>query len=390
MRPQDHPAERWQQIAENNTLLQAAASLDPTPSGVARLRGTYSAAEIQIALDVIAARRSAQGRLEQAEALIADSAGTQQATPAALSAWKARVLSQRCPGAPLLDAGCGIGADTRHLASVMDVRGCDALEARCWMAARYSGAPVTQKQITCIDDLDAACVHLDPARRDESGRRIRDPRQWSPNAALIQSIWATERPACIMLGPGIDLDVLAPPAGVQVAFCSIGHSLIDAAALSGTFAQGLPTRRAVRVLEGVECSGLPERPPSGPPPKEGLFLHVPDPAIERAQLLHLEAAQHGLHEPAPGLGLLLGTQAASSPWLTPWLIEGITPPRTQAMQAWLKAHDAGSVTVRTRGGAASDVDTLAKTLSGRGQTHWTVFILRLGRKKTALMASKAA
>jgi hypothetical protein len=104
--------------------------------------------------------------------------------------------------------------------------------------------------------------------------------------------------------------------------------------------------------------------------------------------LHPIAEAHDLWEPAPGLGLLLGRHAANDPWLRPFSIEGVVPPREDAMAAWLKDHDGGTVTVRTRGAATSDADALARRLSGPGSTSWTVWILRLGRQKTALMTSQ--
>ena len=58
------------------------------------------------------------------------------------------------------------------------------------------------------------------------------------------------------------------------------------------------------------------------------------------------------------------------------------PWRTDAALAWLRDHDAGEVTVKTRGKAV-DPDALARTWRGRGARAWTVFMLRHG---TALRA----
>jgi hypothetical protein len=146
---------------------------------------------------------------------------------------------------------------------------------------------------------------------------------------------------------------------------------------------------ALRGHDMLTCSGPHGDPPSGAKPVEGQVLHVPDPALERARLLHLLATEHSLWEPAPGLGLLIGDTAAASPWCTPWVIHASVPPRTRTMQQWLRANDGGEVTVRTRGGAQKDVDMLSKRLSGPGRTPWTVFVLRLGRHKRAFMTAPA-
>ena len=49
---------------------------------------------------------------------------------------------------------------------------------------------------------------------------------------------------------------------------------------------------------------------------------------------------------------------------------------------WLAERGAGIVTVRTRG-AACDPDAWQKALRGRGETPWTVFVLRLGLRRMA-------
>jgi hypothetical protein len=345
---------------------------------------------VTAAIDIVRARRSAAGRLDDAETLIADADGAQQATPAILARWKARRIAELAAGAMVVDCGCGIGADTRMLSQVASVTAIERSVARAWMAQCYSGIAVSNETITDYNAVDGV-LYLDPGRRDESGTRLRDPNLWSPGLDTVQSIWATQRDACTMLGPGIHLDACAIPTDVQVSFCSIDGTLTDAAAWSGALALhageleavALSSDGTVRLLHGH-----PGVPPGGPPPESNLVLHVPDPALERARLLHPIAEAHDLWEPAPGLGLLLGRHAANDPWLRPFSIEGVVPPREDAMAAWLKDHDGGTVTVRTRGAATSDADALARRLSGPGSTSWTVWILRLGRQKTALMTSQ--
>lgn len=391
MNPDRIALQDWKVAAAETSLLEAISAVSTVEARhVAAWRKHASADVVAAAIDVVRARRSAADRLEDAETLIADADGAQQATPAILARWKAQRIAAAAPGAMVVDCGCGIGADTRMLAQVSDVSAIERSVARAWMAQCYSGVAVSTETTTDYNAVEGV-LHLDPGRRDDAGARLRDPTLWSPGLEALQSIWTAQRDACIMLGPGVHLDECALPEDVQVSFCSIDRTLTDAAAWSGTLALhkgqleavGLSSDGVVRLLHGH-----PGVPPGGPPPAAGLVLHVPDPALERARLLDQIAEAHDLWEPATGLGLLLGRAAADDAWLQPWTIEGVASPREDAMAAWLKDHDGGTVTVRTRGAATSDADALSRRLSGRGSTPWTVWILRLGRQKTALMTSQ--
>ena len=130
---------------------------------------------------------------------------------------------------------------------------------------------------------------------------------------------------------------------------------------------------------------------SGPPstalataPPARLLL-VPDPALERAELL----PTLDLPELAPGLGVLTADAAPSgedAAWLTAFEVLADLPFREKKVAAWLHARDAGEVTVKTRGRAA-EPDSLARHLSGRGGTPYVVFVLRLGTAIRAIVCA---
>ncbi len=138
-------------------------------------------------------------------------------------------------------------------------------------------------------------------------------------------------------------------------------------------------------------AGEPE--PTAHPGAFGRYLLVPDPALERARLMHLVAAPHSLAEPAPGLGVLTtdalppaaGTCAA---WFDAYEIVAELPTRERAAAAWLAERGAGIVTVRTRGGAC-DPDAWQHSLRGRGDQPWTVFVLRVGDARRVLAVRAA-
>jgi hypothetical protein len=80
-----------------------------------------------------------------------------------------------------------------------------------------------------------------------------------------------------------------------------------------------------------------------------------------------------------GLGIAHGPAPShEDAWWWRWYrVQAEIPWRTEAAASWLRDHDAGEVTVKTRGKAV-DPDALARAWRGRGATPWTVFMLRHG------------
>jgi hypothetical protein len=231
-------------------------------------------------------------------------------------------------------------------------------------------------------------VHIDPARRDQtSGARRHDPSQWSPAAEALRSIMDQHPDACIKMGPGIDPDQLPmKQTGDEVEFISLDGQLSQALLWTGLFAT--QSHRATCCVDNqvhTVSSDELSRPPFADTSWIGQWLHVPDPALERAQLLGTLCDTWSLAEPAVGLGLLVGPRHADTPWLAAYEVVDQMPWRVERIQQWLKAHDAGIVEIRTRGGAIQDVDRLRSAFRGRGKTAWTVFGLRLGEARIAVL-----
>ena len=124
-------------------------------------------------------------------------------------------------------------------------------------------------------------------------------------------------------------------------------------------------------------------------PEPGDWLVEARPALERARLVaHQLGARDDVRELAPGLGLMGSSAATNDPWFTDWRIEAVLPLRERGLKKWLRAHDAGEVVVRTRGGAV-DPDTWSRALKGSGSTTWVVFALRLGSTTRAIVTHSA-
>ena len=64
------------------------------------------------------------------------------------------------------------------------------------------------------------------------------------------------------------------------------------------------------------------------------------------------------------------------------------PWRPRKVKAWLQANDGGIVQVKTRG-KAIDTDAVQRQLRGNGAEPYTVFGLRLGTPRIAIIARRA-
>ncbi|MFO0963914.1 MAG: hypothetical protein U0625_13555 [Phycisphaerales bacterium] len=394
--PERHePPEAWTALATPRCapLLEALAGIAtaPAPATIQRLRRTHDAAEVAAAVELSMARTRARAKFGEAAATLwADRRGVEMASGPRVAAWKARRFAAAGAGdaRPVADLCCGIGGDLMALSRVAAAHGVDRDPLRAWMAACNSGA-----RTRCADAVAQPCeatfAHADPARRVEDGRRLLRSDELLPTLAQVRA--ATQRCAgvAVKLGPGMDLAPEELRAGDELEFISEDGVLVQQVQWSGVLA-GASARTATRACCGLTVSGTASVVPVASHP--GVFaraLFVPDPALERARLLGAVAARHALAEPAAGLGILTGEATAQqlgadAAWFERFEVVEVLPAREATVAAWLAQRDAGIVTVRTRGGAC-DPDAWQRALRGRGATPWTVFVLRLGDARRAVV-----
>ncbi|BAM03286.1 class I SAM-dependent methyltransferase [Phycisphaera mikurensis] len=387
--------------AGDATLMREASATDASRvASVARLRAGRDPAIVAAALGLAAARAKAEPKFgERAATLLADAEGVEQASSLAVAAAKAsRFAAAARPGdPPALDLGCGVGGDLIALAEAgVAAIGIDADPLRAWMAGRNAGVPAAAARIEDLPRGALACrlVHLDPARR-AAGRRLRGLGAMLPGPAAVRASLAAAAGGCVKLAPGVDraeaATLAAPGAPAELGFVSASaggrSTLVQALLWTGRLA-GTATRSASLVRPGgvLHRAGEPST-DLGTAPPAGLLL-VPDPALERAELL----PTLGLPELAPGLGVLtadaLPADAGDAAWLTAFELLEELAFRPEKVAARLRALDAGEVTVKTRG-RACEPDALARRWSGAGEAALVVLVLRLGRSVRAMICRRA-
>jgi hypothetical protein len=389
----------WRTLLDGGAddLLALAMEADPREArDLAKLRARAELPLVRCALEVAAARRKARGRLADAESLIADVAGVEQATRASVAQHKAQRFAALAPPR-ILDLCCGIGSDARALAANAnsELLAIDLREARVLMARRHAGCAVEKAD---VHDRSFAgeVLHIDPSRRAaEKGhgqsRRSAALADLRPGLPFLERLLAEARAVALALSPAVDIGELPWLDDAELEFVSDNGTLAESVVWKGEGFGEPGIRRATRLPDGATLSGeapqyLPIRPADAPPPR---FVHAIDPALERSQLLGLLAGRVDteIEELFAGIGLLAAERAVESPWLTPFEVIEVLPWRPEKVRDRLRALDGGAVEIKTRAGAV-DPDAVRKMLTGKGATSHVVFGLRLGKRVVALITRR--
>ena len=381
--------EAWRYLsdADGASLLNASKEcLSGDVAGISRLRRNWTLHQVSAALELHEARRRAVGKFERPQTILSDRIGIEQATGTTIAIYKAGRLHD-LGVRTITDLCCGIGGDAMAFATKMTTLGIDLDPVKAWMAGKNA-----ECDTRCEDAIEAAIhsevIHIDPARRDpERGIREHDPSGWSPDEQSLKLLLEQHPNAAVKMGPGVNVDELTfRPAKSEVEFISMDGNLKQAVLWTGSLAE--TRHRATRCSTDGHMSihsNHAEPALVDEPRWRDSWLHVPDPSVERARLLGLLCKEWKLAEPASGLGLLLGDERARTPWLTPYRVAEQMPWRLDRIKDWLRQHDAGQVEIRTRGRAISDIDSLRSDLLGKGDRPWTVFGLRLGKSRIAVV-----
>ncbi len=395
--------ERWRFLLSHDaaSLRAAAAAVGraPTPADIMRLRRTWDAGDVSLALQLADARRRAGPKFTDVDRLALDREGAEQASSSLAAMHKAaRFASIDAPH--VVDLCCGVGGDAMALARVARVTGVDRDPVRAWMCAHNAGCEIKVGDVETFDldadlDADVDAIHIDPARRTEGpdGRRVWRLEDARPGPAFLASLLAQGRPAAVKLGPGVDLGRAAALAGDQAAEIEIISErgrLTQAILWTGELAAAPGMHRAT-LLDAPDdvrtLVGPPEAPGTETPPDS--FLFTVDPSVERAGLLPRLAADTGLAIVHPALGLLTGPEVIPSSWLTPFRVLDTGPWRRDRVRSTVAALGAGVVEVKTRGGAA-DPDVEQHALRGDGDRSITVFVLRMGTAVHAFITERVS
>jgi hypothetical protein len=406
--------EHWLRLtsAEGAELRERTAELThPTPAQVAALRKRWSAGEVHAALQMAAGRAKAVTKFgDRGRIMMADPEGVEMATGPAVGAWKATRIAKGARGRVVGDLCCGIGGDAMAMtASGLTVIAVDRDPLRAWMAAINTGGQAGLVDLEHPDEvqklraLGIEVVHVDPARRNSSGRvwRVED---LQPGPDAIAALVRAFGDAAIKLAPGVDfgaLGRLGVGEGAEVEIISERGRLTQAVVWMGSLAEGLgnagKSRRATLLAKGatVTMAGGAD---AVVPVASGLgrFVYEVDDAIERAQLLTVACARSGMAMLHPALGLLTGDDdpsAVVARWpegehcLRGFQVLDSMAWNERKVEQRLRQLSAGLVEVKTRDRVVNP-DELQPAWSRKQGDPLVVFVLRFGSSVRAMIARR--
>ncbi|MFI6822328.1 methyltransferase domain-containing protein [Micromonospora sp. NPDC050187] len=381
---------------EGSAALDAATRVaggDPLTAAAALRSAGVPAGLAAAALTQAELRRRATGKFgPEAAGMFLTRAGLEQATRRVVADRRAARL--RDAGVrTLADLGCGLGADALAAARAgIRVYGVEADPLTAAMATANAGAAgladsftVACGDATAFDVSRMDGVFCDPARRSTgTGRRIFDPRSYSPPWDFVTALAARVPHTVVKVAPGLDHALI--PAGAEAEWVSVDGDLVEAALWCGRLAD-LP-RRATVLRDGrvhqLTGSGTEEA-PVGPVRR---YLYDPDPAVVRAHLVAELAATLDATIADPSIAYLYADTPAVTPFARCLEVTDVLPFSLKRLRALLRDRRVGRVEILKRG-SALEPERLRRDLRLAGDQAASVVLTRVAGAPTALVCRPA-
>jgi hypothetical protein len=369
-------------LAEVGARGTAEASLLAT---VTALRRSYPAELVAAAVTQVRLRDRARPKFgADADRMFFTPDGLEQATRSVVAAHRAARfagVSER-----VLDLCCGIGGDLIALARAgVAVHGVDRDPLTVTVAAAnvaalgLTGVTVEVADATSYDLTGWPAAFCDPGRRS-GGRRVFDPRAYSPPYAFLATLAAAVPLTGAKVAPGVPHDLVPP--GAEAEWVSDAGEVKEAAlwwgplATAGRRATLLPAGHTLRDEGAVALAG-----PVGP------YLYEPDGAVIRSGLVAEAATRIGARLIDPTIAYLTTDEPASTPYATGYAVRETMPFGLKRLREALRAQDVGALTVKKRG-SPIDPDLLRRELRLSGSRHATVVLTRVAGAPTVLLVDR--
>lgn len=371
------------------TELMARATLaeGPLHKRLMSLRAAYPPEQAAAALTLVDLRRRGLRKFPGASHMLFTSEGLEQSSGSAAAAWRAG----RFPaGVVVYDLCCGIGGDTMALAARGDVVAVDSSPA-CTVCARANSnrGAVGQVSVACADVLGLrfgdGYVTLDPGRR-VSGRRVRDGDDYQPGLGSCVEIATASRGGAIKVSPAISDDAISAT-GARCEFVSVDGECRECVMWFGEVGPEL-SRSAVLLPERLVVEATAEVPPPAVP-REGGWIHEPDPAIIRAHAVARVAAELRAGLIAPGVAYLAGDEPSTRPFAVSYRVLALLPLSIKQVRDACVSLGVRPVAVKRRGlpFEPSDVEPRLRLPSGRPAV---IILFPAGRRPMAAIVEPAA
>lgn len=360
--------------------MAGAQALDLSTAGrlpaAESVRAAYGPELGPLALEQALLRERARSKHPRGAELWWTGPALEQSSSYAVAAHRARRFA-----GPVLDLCCSVGGDL--LALPAGSVGVDLDEARLLLAranAEVLAATVSlvRADVTRLALPAGADVFVDPARR-AGGRRVFDPRAYSPPLDTVLAWRSSVRTLAAKVAPGVDHDALPPD--VEVELVSLHGEVKEAVLWCGAARSGAH-RSAVLLPAGDVLRDDPAPLPDVRPP--GRWLLEPDGAVVRAHLVaQVVTAVDGWLLDAT-IAYVAADTRVPTPYGRWFEVLEVLPFGLKPLRERLRAHDAGPLVVKKRG-TAVEPDVLRKQLKLTGSREVTVVLTRAAGRQIALV-----
>ncbi|HEX2622747.1 MAG TPA: class I SAM-dependent methyltransferase [Phototrophicaceae bacterium] len=342
-----------------------------------RLRRDYSPEQAGAALEIAVLRQKAVTKFgANAAKLLFTRDALEQASDPLIQQYRAETVSGK-----VLDVCCGIGADSLAFASARaNVTGLDLDPVRIAIARHNAEVlNLSDRAIFEIADVrdgipgDRDLIFFDPARRDDTGKRIYDVERYIPPLSLIRDWHAPN--IMVKLSPGVELAQIEGYGG-QVEFISVNGDLKEAILhLRSSNLMNPPL--ATLITRGEILHWQRESEPESRRLSSPLsWLIEPDPAVIRAGLVEDVAQVFNGYQLDETIAYFTSDMLPVSPWVKAWRVLDWLPFNLKKLRAHLRESGVGRVTVKKRGSPLTPEELIAQLKLKGGSEARTLVLTR--------------
>jgi SAM-dependent methyltransferase len=394
---------RWLTGPEGTKWFEIADSPAATGSSLIRLtqqlRAELSPARVHLLLQQRELRTKAREKFPHTEIMFFTPRSLEQATDAAVAAYKAgRFLQTQM----IADLCCGIGGDLLALARRGPVIGVDRDPIAVLLAqanaqavlgradaCRFKTRPVDAEMPICSE---MSAWHIDPDRRPGGSRTTR-VKLHDPGPDVLARLLNTCPNGAIKLAPAADL-VEPWWAEAELEWISRRRQCRQLVAWFGTLAEHPGRRRATVVRNASDFSPDVAATFVGEPqveialaPKIGRYVFEPDPAVLASKLEGNLARKYEVSAVAPNIAYFTGDRPISDAAFDGFEVLEVLPYHVREIKEWLTARHIGRLEIKKRG-VPLEPEKVRRELAGDGVNSATLLLAKIGGRVQAIVARR--
>ena len=356
-----------------------------------RLRKKIDQHLAQAVIETVWLRQRAADKFSRAGQMYFTRQALEQSSSEIVSTYRALRFFQAGFGR-IADLACGIGGDALALAAQAEVIGIDLEWLRLAMARENLQAygnrdrffPL-QADLTIQAPLRVEALFLDPARRDERGKRLKSVHLYRPPLSLIDEWRKQTAHAAVKVSPGIDYAEI--PHDTQVEFISVFGSVKECVLWYGDLRRGYG--RQATLLPGEVILTLEDNPgPDVPAREPAAYLYEPDGAVIRAHLIQTLARRLEAAPIDTSIAYLTADNGRETPFARCFAIEDWFPFQLKLLRQYLRERNIGRVIIKKRG-SPLEPEALRRKLRLKGDEERILFLTHVLGEPAVLIGKDA-